>query len=158
MGTINYGTSDYITIGYNLNWNDSDFETWEEMENEKQLDIEDTYNNIQAILNKYDFTFYHVTIEPGYYEGFCINIKNNFPYCYDSREDKRAAQKEVTELKAFLIECVNTGLVQVWPGWCTSYKTHNESIEAIKTAIKEMRAEIKSISTWYTLNQLGEAV
>lgn len=158
MGTINYGTSDYITIGYNLNWDDSEFETWEEMENEKQLDIEDMYTNIRAILNKYDFTFYHVTIEPGYYEGFYIDIENNFPYCYDSREDKRAAQKEVTELKAFLIECVNTGLVQVWPGWCTSYKTHNESIEAIKTAIKEMRAEIKSIPTWYTLNQLGEAV
>lgn len=158
MGTINYGTSDYITIGYNLNWDDSEFETWEEMENEKQLDIEDMYTNIRAILNKYDFTFYHVTIEPGYYEGFYIDIENNFPYCYDSREDKRAAQKEVTELKALLIECVNTGLVQVWPGWCTSYNTRIESIEAIKTAIKEMRAEIKSIPTWYTLNQRGEAV
>ena len=158
MGTINYGTSDYITIGYNLNWDDSEFETWESMEDEKQLDIENMYTNIRAILNKYDFTFYHVAIEPGYYEGFYINIKNNYPYCYDSREDKRAAQKEVTELKACLIECVNTGLVQVWPGWCTSYKTHDESIEAIKTAIKEMRAEIKSIPTWYTLNQLGKAV
>lgn len=158
MGTINYGTSDYITIGYNLNWDDSEFETWEEMEYEKQLDIEDTYTNIRAILNKYDFIFYHVVIKPGYYEGFHINIENNFPYCYDSREDKRAAQKEVTKLKAFLIECVNTGLVQVWPGWCTSYNTHNESVEAIKTAVKEMRAEIKSIPTWYTLNQLGEAV
>lgn len=158
MGTINYGTSDYITIGYNLNWDGSEFETWEEMENEKQLDIEDMYINIRAILNKYDFTFYHVTIEPGYYEGFYIDIENNFPYCYDSREDKRAAQKEVTELKALLIECVNTGLVQVWPGWCMSYNTRIESIEAIKTAIKEMRAEIKSIPTWYTLNQRGEAV
>ena len=79
----------------------------------KQLDIEDMYTIIRAILNKYDFTFYHVTIEPGYYEGFYIDIENNFPYCYDSREDKRAAQKEVTELKALLIECVNTGLVQV---------------------------------------------
>lgn len=158
MGTINYGTSDYITIGYNLNWDDSEFETWEEMENEKQLDIEDMYTNIRAILNKYDFTFYHVVIKSGYYEGFYIDIENNFPYCYDSREDKREAQKEVTKLRAFLIECVNTGLVQVWPGWCTSYHTHIESIEAIKTAIKEMRAEIKSIPTWYTLNQRGEAV
>lgn len=158
MGTINYRTSDYITIGYNLNWDDSEFETWEEMENEKQLDIEDMYTNIRAILNKYDFTFYHVVIKPGYYEGFYIDINNNYPDCYDSKEDKRAAQKEVTKLKACLIECVNTGLVQVWPGWCTSYKTHNESIEAIKTAIKEMRAEIKSIPTWYTLNQLGKAV
>ena len=158
MGTINYGTSDYITIGYNLNWDDSEFETWESMEDEKQLDIEDMYTNIRAILNKYDFTFYHVVIKPGYYEGFYIDIENNFPYCYDSREDKRAAQKEATKLKAFLIECINTGLVQVWPGWCTSYHTHIESIEAIKTAIKEMRAEIKSIPTWYTLNQRGEAV
>lgn len=158
MGTINYGTSDYITIGYNLNWDDSEFETWEEMENEKQLDIEDMYTNIRAILNKYDFTFYHVVIKSGYYEGFYIDIENNFPYCYDSREDKREAQKEVTKLRAFLIECVNTGLVQVWPGWCTSYHTHIKSIEAIKTAIKEMRTEIKNIPTWYTLNQRGEAV
>lgn len=158
MGTINYGTSDYITIGYNLNWDDSEFETWEEMENEKQLDIEDMYTNIRAILNEYDFIFYHVVIKPGYYEGFYIDIENNFPYCYDSREDKRAAQKEITKLKAFLIECVNTGLVQVWPGWCTSYNTRIESIDAIKTAIKEMRAEIKNTPTWYTLNRLGEAV
>ena len=158
MGTINYGTSDYITIGYNLNWDDSDFETWEEMEEEKQLAIEDMYTNIRAILNEYDFIFYHVVIKPGYYEGFYIDIENNFPYCYDSREDKRAAQKEVTELKAFLIECVNTGLVQVWPGWCTSYNTRIKSIDAIKTAIKEMRTEIKSIPTWYTLNRLGKAV
>lgn len=29
MGAINYGTSDYITLGYNLNQDNSDFKTCE---------------------------------------------------------------------------------------------------------------------------------
>lgn len=177
MGAINYGTSDYITIGiepYDASDFEKDIDFMEELQNEVneyggtieeamtnyiQDCYEADYSNIEYLLNnKYDFHYFHVVIKPGYYEGFYIDIENSFPYCYDSREDKRAAQKEITKLKAFLIECVNTGLVQVWPGWCTSYNTRIESIEAIKTAIKEMRAEIKSIPTWYTLNQRGEAV
>ena len=31
MGAVNYGTSNYITLGYNLNWNSSDFENWEDV-------------------------------------------------------------------------------------------------------------------------------
>lgn len=40
------------------------------------------------------------------------------------------------------------GLVQVWPGWCTSYKAPEESREALNAAIKEMREEVKHIPTW----------
>ena len=152
MGTINYGTSDYITLGYNLNWYDSDFETWEEMEEEKQLDIEEAYENIRFVLDKYNFVFFHIAIEPGYYEGFYIDIENNYSCFFQDAQDKREAQKEVTKLKAFLMECVDLGLVQVWPGWCTSYKTHEETIAAIKTAIKKIRAEIRDTPTWYTYN------
>lgn len=152
MGTINYGTSDYITLGYNLNWDDSDFETWEEMEEEKQLDIEEAYENIRFVLDKYNFVFFHIAIEPGYYEGFYIDIENNYSCFFQDAQDKREAQKEVTKLKAFLMECVDLGLVQVWPGWCTSYKTHEETIAAIKTAIKKTRAEIRDTPTWYTYN------
>lgn len=152
MGTINYGTSDYITLGYNLNWDDSDFETWEEMEEEKQLDIEEAYENIRFVLDKYNFVFFHIAIEPGYYEGFYIDIENNYSCFFQDAQDKREAQKEVTKLKAFLMECVDLGLVQVWPGWCTSYKTHEETIAAIKTAIKKIRAKIRDTPTWYTYN------
>lgn len=152
MGAINYGTSDYITLGYNLNWDDSDFETWEEMEEEKQLDIEEAYENIRFVLDKYNFVFFHIAIEPGYYEGFYIDIENNYSCFFQDAQDKREAQKEVTKLKAFLMECVDLGLVQVWPGWCTSYKTHEETIAAIKTAIKKIRAEIRDTPTWYTYN------
>lgn len=152
MGAINYGTSDYITLGYNLNWDDSDFETWEEMEEEKQRDIEWAYEDIRFVLDKYNFAFFHIAIEPGYYEGFYIDIENNYSCFFQDAQDKREAQKEVTKLKAFLMECVDLGLVQVWPGWCTSYKTHEETIAAIKTAIKKIRAEIRDTPTWYTYN------
>lgn len=155
MGTINYGTSNYITIGYNLDWDDSDFETWEEMENEKQLDIEDMYTNIQAILNKYGFAFYHIAIKHGYYEGFYIDIENNYPICYDTWNDKQAALKEATQIKRFLLECIDMGLCEVWPGWCTSYKSRNESINAIKQAIRGMKEEIRAIPTWEHCRRLG---
>ena len=43
-----------------------------------------------------------------------------------------------TQIKLFLLECVNAGLCQVFPSWCTSYKDYKTSVQAIKEAIKEM--------------------
>lgn len=141
MGAINYGTSNYITLGYNCNdidYNEEDYNFY----------IEEDYNQIEALLNKYDFYYYHVVLKSGYYEGFYIDIENNFGLFYDCYEDKRAAQKEVTQLKKFLLDCVEFGLVRVIPGWCTSYYNYKESIEAVNEAIKEIREEIKTIPTY----------
>lgn len=98
MGAVNYGTSNYITLGY--------------------------------------------------YEGFYLDIENNFSVALDSWEDRREAMKEITRLKAFLMACIDAGLVQVWPGWCTSYKTPEESREALNVAIKGMREDVKHTPTW----------
>ena len=92
-------------------------------------------------------------IKPGYYEGFTIDIENNFPVAFDTWEDKRDAQKEITQIKLFLLECVERGLCQVFPGWCTGYRNYKESITGIKQAIKEMREEIKIIPTWLQYNR-----
>lgn len=166
MGAVNYFTSDYITLGlrpydrYDLE-NDHDFmeELQAEIDEyggtlESALDdyinscYEDDKYNITHELNKHCFHYYHITIKPGYYEGFTLDIENNFPVALDSWEDRRDANKEITEIKQFLIDCAGLGLVKCSPGWCTGYSDYNGTIQAIKAAIKEMRSELKTIPTW----------
>ncbi len=152
MGAINYGTSDYITLGYNCNTKYVFDDFWEDEEEQRNFEIGFLYDEIKEELEKYYFYYFHVAIKPGYYEGFYIDIENNYSCFFQDAQDKREAQKEVTKLKAFLMECVDFGLVQVWPSWCTSYETHDGTIAAIKTAIKKIRAEIRDTPTWYTYN------
>ena len=136
MGAINYNTSKYITIGINPDdFNDENYELNEFIVN-------------YLYLNKYKFYFFHVCIMPGYYEGFSIDIDNNFGVCYDDYNEKREAQKEITQIKNFLIECVNCGLVACFPGWCMGYANYKETLHLIKEAIKEMRMEVKDIPTY----------
>ena len=171
MGAINYCTSNYITLGlrpydrYEL-VNDPDFmaDLQAEVDEyggtvEEALDsyINDCYDcdydNIKTELNKHYFYYYHVTIKPGYYEGFTLDIENNFPVALDSWADRRDANKEITEIKQFLIDCAGFGLVACFPGWCTGYSDYNGTIQAIKAAIKAMRDELKTIPTWAQYNR-----
>ena len=140
MGAINYFTSDYITMGLRP-YDRTDFEN--------DLDfMEADFANIETELNKHSFQYYHITIKPGYYEGFTLDIENNFPVAFDSWEDRKEANKEITEIKGFLIDCAGFGLVQCSPGWCTGYNDYKGTIVAIKAAIKEMREEVKRTPTW----------
>lgn len=169
MGAINYKTSDYITLGLkpfdaDIYAKDANFlsyiaEAWQvditdEAEVEKaaqeamQIDYISFYNKVERTLNNYDFYYFDVSIKSGYYEGYYIDIGNDFPVALDSCEDRNEANKEATRLKNFLIDCANLGMVQCFPGWCTGYNDYNGTIKAIKNAVKEMRAEIKSIPTW----------
>ena len=64
MGTINYGTSQFITIAapdYN-----GDAEAYNALE-----------DWVREKLNQYNFEYYDLDIEYGYYEGFYINIQKN---------------------------------------------------------------------------------
>ena len=63
MGAINYGTSDYISIGLNVS---GDFDEWEQ---------EERRNEIDAILENYGFWYFHVTLKSGYYEGSILILK-----------------------------------------------------------------------------------
>lgn len=145
MGAINYKTSEYITIGYNCNNIDYEDEFYNEY-------ITEDYEQIKYLLNKEYFYYWHVKIEPGYYEGFTIDISNNFPWCFDNYNEKRAALKEITEIKKFLLTCINDfGLCAAFPGWCMKYANRNETIKLLNQAIKEMRETVKTTCTWYTL-------
>ena len=140
MGAINYGTSDYISMGLNVS---GDLDEYEQ---------EDFYNEISRILDKYSFYYFHVVLKSGYYEGFYIDIEYNFPLYFDDCTEKRDAQKEVTQIRRFLLECAAAGLVQYFPGWCTGYSTEKETRAAINAAIKEMRREVQETPTYRQYN------
>lgn len=171
MGAVNYFTSDYITMGLRLLDSyelENDLEFMEEVRREcekyggtvqEAIDnyINDCYEadreNIETELKKHNFYYYHIAIKPGYYEGFTLDIENNFPVALDGYEDRRHANKEITEIKQFLIDCAGLGLVKCSPGWCTGYADYNGTIQAIKEAIKEMRLELATIPTWLQYNR-----
>ena len=143
MGAINYGSSDYVSIGLDVR---------EEIDPDE---MEFLYDEITNILDRYDFYYYHVVIKSGYHEGFYIDIENNFPVAFDDWEEKQDVQKEITELKQFLIDCARLGMVQYSPGWCTGYSDYKGTIAAIKDAVKEMRTETKQTPTWAQYERKG---
>lgn len=156
MGTINYNSNKYITIGlYPLSVCDFSQEDIEEIEHRQNIyeyiqDCNDIdRENIEDILSKYEkqFNQYKISIESGYYEGFYISIEDEYIY-YDDCIEKRATQKEITAIKSFLIDCVNNGLVACFPGWCTKYLSREDSLKEISKAIKEMRQAAKAKPTY----------
>ena len=172
MGTINYGTSNYITMGvqpeYPWEYNENSAimdemrelaEEWgcsvdEAISQNIQHNLEADIENVEWYLkNKYHFHYFHIAIIYGYYDGFYIDIENNYGVAYDSYEDKRLAQKEITEIKKFLLDCHDCGLCSVYPGWCTTYRTRAETERDINEAIKEMREEVKRTPTWRQYNR-----
>lgn len=177
MGTINYCTSDYITLGikpYDIDgyMNDPDYmdclreEQNIDTNNEKavlnaiyeqiSMDYDEDYANVLDELENHIFTYFHVVLKPGYYEGFSIDIEHNFGICYDDYTEKQEAQKEITEIKEFLMNCAGYGMVACSPGWCTGYSNYKETIKAIKAAIKAMRDEVRNTPTYNQLKAAGE--
>lgn len=158
MSTINYASSDYITMGARIMstedlLNDPDYvsEFGTDLDTTRNY-INDCYENdfenIKCELEKHNFYYYHIVLKYGYYEGFYLDIENNFGVAYDSYEDKRYAQKEITEIKHFLYDCAGLGLAAVHPGWGTTEFDYSETIKHINNAIKEMRNEVKMTPTW----------
>ena len=146
MGAINYRTSKYITIGYNCNDIDDN-----DLDNETYF-INDLYDSIGCLLKRQHFDYFHITLDAGYYEGFYINIENNFNLYFNDYLEKRDAQKEITQIKQFLLSCVNEfGCCAVYPGWCTSYADYKTTLKEIDAAVQEMRETVKSTPTWARL-------
>lgn len=161
MGAVNFRTSDIVTLATL-----PEAAYFEALAGDLNPDIinaatpwvpvEDLYDAARDILSKYGFYYYHIEIRPGYYEGFSIDIENNFSYCYTDYDDKLEAQKELTQLKRCLLELAAAGLVSCHPGWCTGYAGPDQTKKDIINGIKNEREYIKIIPTWYQLKRAGE--
>jgi hypothetical protein len=152
MGTINYFTSDYITLGY-LDYSQQDFDD-EYTPDDYYTYEDDDYTQIKYLLENQRFYCFHVTLKTGYYDGFTIDIENNFSYCFDNYFEKLEAQKEITRIKNFMLYIVNNFSVRaVYPGWCTGYADHKKTIKEISAAVAAMRDDVRHTATCNTLRR-----
>lgn len=161
MGTVNYKTSDIITIGYRpVDAWDLEHDDYFMKEARKQSEeygdsiddiilaeienyTEDDQIRAQEALDKYSFEFFTVSIEPGYYEGFSIDITDNLPGEFYDDDEREHALKDVENLYSLLHELItDVCLCEVWPGWCTTYQDQAHSLRAIRKAHRELIAEI----------------
>lgn len=164
MGAINFYTSAYITLAlepFDMEKYENDGEFMTALKNYTEAVDEEAmmraldeyaehyywaiYQAVKDALDRRNFYWYHVALKWGYYESFQVVIDNNFPVAFNCYQDRADANKEVTEIKKFLNECVEIGLVQTHPGWCTGYEDANTTRAAIKEATHQMHAEVGAI-------------
>lgn len=164
MGTFNYGSShDIVTLGHysGFNYFPDDEEIADEMEEngttrEKAIEsliesnsymVEDDADSIKSnINNDLDLHFYQVKIVNGYFNGFWIDIEQQY-LCIDDYKDRAIIQKEITQIKNFLIKCVSEYDMRVhYAGYCAGWEdTINDSIKKINETIKEERQKVKKL-------------
>jgi hypothetical protein len=164
MGTFNYGSShDIITLGHyaGFYYYPDDEEIADEMaelnvSKDKAIEsliesnsymVQDDLDSIDShINNDLDLHFYQVKTVSGYYSGFWIDIENDW-LCIDSYKDRAVIQKEITQIKNFLIKCVMEHDMRVhYPGWCVGWEDVIEnSIKKINETIKEERQKVKKL-------------
>lgn len=141
MGAINYGSNNYFNIGMDLT---PDYDEYDYMGDFNYL-VEET----QEILNKYNFDYFKIDIQYGYYQGFYIDI--DFDYLYlDNHAERLTVLKEITQLKKLLFELSYIGLVNYSAGWCMGYCSEQETNQAIKHAIKQLKQDFIKYPTYYT--------
>lgn len=164
MGTWNYGNShDIVTLGHYIGFDyyPDDEEIDDEMEElnvsrDKAIEsliesnsymVEDDFDSIKShINNDLDLHFYQVKAVEGYYSGFWIDIEQQY-LCIDDYKDRAIIQKEITQIKNFLIKCVSEyGMRVHYHGWCVGWEDVVEnSIKKIKVAIIEERQKVKKL-------------
>ena len=149
MGTINYHTSKYITLGEKP----FDFETVKaesfdapDVSDEEVYDLintnyEDDFENAELLLDRYNFEYFDLDLEYGYYEGFYLDLDTNFEFY--SEDDRNDALKELNELKDLLVDLAGYGMVSCTPGWSTGYASFDETIKDIDRAIEDIKKDIK---------------
>lgn len=177
MGSINYHTSEYITLAvkpleieevlqdpYFFEWADSIVRSWTGSATLEALavdriynDYQDIYNTAKNIIGDYDFERYELHTLPGYEEGYSIDVECCLPGHFDTYQHKKEAQKEVTQVKECLIRLVKEcGFRECFPSWSTSYSDEKDTIKGINEAIKLMRKEIAITETERQLNKRKE--
>lgn len=159
MGTINYGTSKYITVGMKpYDYDDlrkivfecgSDYRKEEDVSDEAIADQNEYETNCekeicQDILDKYSFDYFDLELKSGYYEGFYLDIESKFEEELYSKEDMSRAMSEAIVLKKVLYDIIDNSkdMCVCHPGWCTAYLNAEDSKKEIDEAIDKIIDDI----------------
>ena len=120
MGSINYGSNDYVNLGLNLDlYNCSD---WDERE------INDVMQTIEDLIDDAYFTNdISFKIKCGHYEGFYIDIDIWLPDTYEDLDEQDTYMEDLITAKDLLLKLANAGLVCYSPGWCIGYYNQDDT-------------------------------
>lgn len=160
MSTINYATSDIITVGLNVDELTSNIYPKNEVEDESIINkLDELYSNeelnyyrtAKSIIDDFYFTYFKIDLQCGYYNGFIVNIYQNVTLNdikteYDDIDEMKDTTYEyindLKNLKQLLLKVVKeANLVTLTPGWVTGYDTHAHSIANIETTFDKLIEE-----------------
>lgn len=162
MGTINYLTSDVITLVHDSSMYDRDFIRDECILNDSDVapddvtdsDIDFVIDNfindqISELDNYVDFEapsmeFFKLSVKYGYYEGAQLVVDDATKYGFDSVEERADALKEADTLKTALLDVYNLGFRACSPSWCSKYYNDDETRLEIDNAINELKNRINN--------------
>ena len=161
MGTVNYKTSELITIAspapryfedYRLGAEEEARETGEDVDEIIdrwiEIDEEDAWTAAKDAASRFYGNFYGIKAEPGYYQGTQLYITVNTPDEIDD-DERAAALEEIGQLEQILLElCRDYDFYETFPGWCTGRSNYAETLEAISRAADEERARIEALPAW----------
>lgn len=100
------------------------------------------YINIGMNLNQFDDILN--------YDDRQFEYETELDYLWVDYYEKALILKELTQLKQFLLQCCENGLVKYSPGWCMGYYDEQTTIKAIKSSIRETKENIKKYPTYRT--------
>lgn len=151
MGTINFNTLTKINCLALVNEPETE---------EEQYFCDDKLEETQAELNKHNFYYFNLSINYGYYNGFCLKLEDNdTKYIYQDSKEKAEVLKELTAIKKVLLDIVKNGLLWgCYHSWAYNKLETAETIKQIKETIKELKAEVKASYTEYTANKQNKNI
>lgn len=156
MGSINYRTGQFLTIGSPI-FSESDFTPDELLEMEADgwtpaEVIESYYQDISdeaaRIIDRFSFDHFKINIIPGYYDGFTVDISDYFDFYYEP-DEKPDVMSEAADIVKMLYELADAGLVACSPGWVTGYSDYEQTRAKISDAADNIRDYIKTYPETY---------
>ncbi len=162
MGTINYLTSDIITLVHDSNMYDRDFIRDECILDDSDITPDEvTDSDIDFIIDNFindqiselenyigfeapAMEFFKLSVKYGYYKGVQLVIEDMTKYGFESVEERADALKEVDTLKSVLLAVHEIGFNACSPSWCTKYYNHDETTQMIDNAINELKNRINN--------------
>lgn len=137
VGTVNYGSGEYFTLGLGYPNQVNPPKTEEAFKQASSV--------IEEFENENNSKFFEIKIALGYYEGFYIefNTGEYFGIEFDGEEEQEIAYADFANLRHCINELLRIdGIVVVHPGWTTAYLSHKDSPCEVEQALDKMSMDL----------------
>lgn len=137
VGTVNYGSGEFFTLGLG-HPNQVNPSKTEEL-------IKKASSVIEEFEDENNSKFFEIKIALGYYEGFYIecNTGQYYGVMFDDEEEQETAYADFANLRHCINELLKIdGITVVHPGWTTAYLSHEDSLCEVEQALDKMSMDL----------------